>query len=459
MSSLLPIKISSSQPDVRLLERLLWVQHVCIGIVFLIGLLVLCGWMLPGVGDLLPSVWTQMKVSTAVCVYFVGISMLLSFPKNSARNFRQSRVIAALVLLIATLSLLKFATGVGVTLSDLLPVTYTGAPTDRMPAHTAIYLLLLSCCLLTAHARKNRLSVLADLCTMALIIVTAIIVAGYCFNVAGLFAESDVTRTSPQTVVCLVLLTFVHVGRRAESGFFSVLIGVGIGSRISRRALPIVLVVPFLSLLLVLQAVRHDWLSLSFGAALSAIVISMLLFSLVVWMAWHINRLERELRDMSLTDELTKIYNRRGFDLFAEQALREARRAGAELAVLYLDLDGLKAINDRLGHDAGSDYIREFAHALRSNFRDSDIIGRLGGDEFAVVTYGNRDDIVLAERRLAEYIDTRNRQINGRYVIRYSAGLASEQAGASTTVDALLTQADTRMYAQKQQHKQAAVTQ
>ncbi len=80
---------------------------------------------------------------------------------------------------------------------------------------------------------------------------------------------------------------------------------------------------------------------------------------------------------MSLDDELTGLHNRRGFYLLGEQALQNARRSGEALTVFFFDADGLKKINDTLGHDAGSELLRDIATLLRTTFRASDIVGRL----------------------------------------------------------------------------------
>ena len=91
-----------------------------------------------------------------------------------------------------------------------------------------------------------------------------------------------------------------------------------------------------------------------------------------------------EIRNLSLTDELTGLRNRRGFFLFAEQARTLAMRAGKQAAILFADLDGLKNVNDHQGHEAGDALLRNFAGVLIDTFRESDVVARVGGDEFCV---------------------------------------------------------------------------
>ena len=101
---------------------------------------------------------------------------------------------------------------------------------------------------------------------------------------------------------------------------------------------------------------------------------------------------ERELRSLSvemeqlaLTDELTGLRNRRGFLVLADQALRMARRTRARCALVFMDLDGLKRVNDTRGHAAGDTLIADAAKVLDHVFRESDVVARVGGDEFAVL--------------------------------------------------------------------------
>ena len=94
---------------------------------------------------------------------------------------------------------------------------------------------------------------------------------------------------------------------------------------------------------------------------------------------------ERELRSLALTDELTSLYNRRGFWASATQQLKLAHRNTKEALIFFCDLDNLKQINDSYGHGEGDRALVRAANALAQTFRNSDILARLGGDEFAVL--------------------------------------------------------------------------
>ena len=103
---------------------------------------------------------------------------------------------------------------------------------------------------------------------------------------------------------------------------------------------------------------------------------------------------EAEISSLSLAigDELTGLSNRRGFEMLGELLLDASRRMGLPLTVIYADLDNLKPINDRFGHDAGDRALKETAQVLETVLRGSDVIARLGGDEFCAILAGAESD-------------------------------------------------------------------
>src|SRR4030095_5208645 len=95
----------------------------------------------------------------------------------------------------------------------------------------------------------------------------------------------------------------------------------------------------------------------------------------------ELERAQETLRNLSLTDDLTGLYNRRGFFTLAEQHLKSARRAQRQASLIYIDMDELKRLNDTHGHEVGSSALREVSDILRNTFRSSDIIALIGGRE------------------------------------------------------------------------------
>ncbi|MDX5409467.1 MAG: sensor domain-containing diguanylate cyclase [Thauera sp.] len=162
---------------------------------------------------------------------------------------------------------------------------------------------------------------------------------------------------------------------------------------------------------------------------------------------------EQELAAVQLAsmDELTLLSNRRGFERLAQQALNMCRRMGKPAAMLYVDLDLFKQINDRFGHAEGDRALADFARLLRETFREVDVIGRLGGDEFAVLVT-NADEHTLAEplARLSAAVHAHNSDAARGYALRYSVGAAQFAPERHPGVTELMAAADARMYAQKQ---------
>jgi diguanylate cyclase (GGDEF)-like protein len=165
-------------------------------------------------------------------------------------------------------------------------------------------------------------------------------------------------------------------------------------------------------------------------------------------------RVEEELRNLTLTDDLTGLYNRRGFFTLAEHRLKIACRTGQSSLIIYADMDGLKQINDTLGHNEGSRAIARVADVLRQTFRESDIIARLGGDEFAIlaadVSAGGVDNLTA---RLCENLKAHNGQGDQRYRLSLSLGTVRVDAGTDSTIEALMARADEAMYEHKRWNK------
>ena len=162
------------------------------------------------------------------------------------------------------------------------------------------------------------------------------------------------------------------------------------------------------------------------------------------------------LQNQSLHDDLTGLHNRRGFLLLAEQQMKMGRRNQSSFLLLFVDLDGLKSINDTYGHAEGNRALAEAASVLRSTFRQSDILARLGGDEFAALAIDAQQcDEATVRGRLDHALEAVNRQPNRLYPLSFSVGIACPTSEVST-VESLLDRADALMYEEKRRHREAA---
>jgi diguanylate cyclase (GGDEF)-like protein/PAS domain S-box-containing protein len=166
---------------------------------------------------------------------------------------------------------------------------------------------------------------------------------------------------------------------------------------------------------------------------------------------------EQELRSLTIIDELTELYNRRGFLTLAERHLKLAARKKRGVFLLFADLDGLKRINDTFGHLEGDRALIDAAEILRRSFRSADIIARLGGDEFTVFPLeaaSESADLLIG--RLEEHLQAHNEMHRDRgYQLALSVGIARFEPDSSWTIDQLLEHADRALYTQKRQRQKA----
>jgi diguanylate cyclase (GGDEF)-like protein len=168
-----------------------------------------------------------------------------------------------------------------------------------------------------------------------------------------------------------------------------------------------------------------------------------------VWSAVRHVIVERELRYLALTDDLTCLYNRRGFFAAATQQLKLARRNTQSMLLFFCDVDNLKLINDCYGHREGDLALVRTADALEGAFRDSDILARLGGDEFAVLALeASSQNEGVIRHRLEESLKKSN--INeSRYGLSLSVGVARFDSQHAGSLADLMEHADRDMYEQK----------
>ena len=153
---------------------------------------------------------------------------------------------------------------------------------------------------------------------------------------------------------------------------------------------------------------------------------------------------------LSLTDDLTGLFNRRGFILLAARQLRVARRAVGAAWVLMADVDGLKPVNDAYGHETGDKLLRVASGVLRSSARELDIVGRIGGDEFAIFGAGEEVPRALVERVQAA-IDLHNMRNEKGLKLTMSMGMESCAPVCETSLEELMARADKAMYAVKRE--------
>jgi len=163
-------------------------------------------------------------------------------------------------------------------------------------------------------------------------------------------------------------------------------------------------------------------------------------------MATHVGR--------SIQDDLTGLYNRRGFLEFGSKQLRLSVRDEKDLVLLYIDLDNMKMVNDNFGHEMGDLLLKDTADILRKALRDTDVIARMGGDEFVALALGAAPEYTgIIVTRLMRCVQEFNQSNLRKYNISLSLGIASFDPRNPVDIDELLMRADQAMYMDKRSHK------
>jgi diguanylate cyclase (GGDEF)-like protein/PAS domain S-box-containing protein len=165
-------------------------------------------------------------------------------------------------------------------------------------------------------------------------------------------------------------------------------------------------------------------------------------------------RMEEEIRNLSMTDDLTGLYNRRGFTLLAEQEVKLAHRIKRSMLLFFGDVDSLKTINDTYGHAQGDLALNDISAILKETFREADIVARIGGEEFVVLAVdASMESTGVLISRIQAALKRRKQQGDQPYQLSISMGIAHYDPEAPCTVNEMIAQADGRMYRQKQARK------
>jgi len=171
------------------------------------------------------------------------------------------------------------------------------------------------------------------------------------------------------------------------------------------------------------------------------------------------HKLFLELSDQAFIDELTGLYNRRAFLILVKQHFKLAKREGKGMWLLFADLDGLKGINDAMGHNKGDQALIATANLFKKIFRESSIIARVGGDEFVILAIGShKDSLTALTTRFWKNLEDYNRKNKSQFELSLSLGTAYYDPEYPCSVEELIAEADKSMYRQKQVRHKSIIT-
>jgi diguanylate cyclase (GGDEF)-like protein len=171
------------------------------------------------------------------------------------------------------------------------------------------------------------------------------------------------------------------------------------------------------------------------------------------------NRMRSHLETIVLTDPLSGCFNRRGLNQLAEREVSRAVRGKKDIAVLAIDIDHFKAINDRYGHLTGDEVIREVGALLRDTAREPDVVARIGGEEFTILAPESNDEgaMILAERVMTAFRSHQFKSLPAGDRITASVGVAAASARDDEVAKTLLARADEALYIAKRNGRDRAV--
>ncbi|MGA8741648.1 MAG: GGDEF domain-containing protein [Terracidiphilus sp.] len=444
------------EPNQNLLHRAYFIEQICLVLAIQIVLINLLSHAFTAVDGLLPAGLLHMRVVSAVAILYATVALFFTEAGRSRKVQHIGNTLAGLTTLIAAATFWAPASQVFSRFDSAL----NGSPLPQSQGSihaSALAFLLLGIVILLIRSRDRFLGRIADTSASLLVLIVLVVISESFFAMAQIPGSSTAGLPSFPTLVCLTLLTLVVVFRRAEYGVFAVFLGDGIGGRIARILAPILLVMPFLRELGRARMMNAQLVPAHYPTAVLTSLATIIALVLLLFLARLINRMQNEIHDLTLRDELTGLYNFRGFNLFAEQAFLLARRAKVPFGVLFIAMDNLKLINDELGHSAGSVSLIETAKILTANFRETDVIGRLGGDEFVVAGQFDSEEISAAIDRLRSAAAAKTHVAGSRFFLSLSMGYAATDHSTEESLKHVVARADKAMYKEKRAKKRLAL--
>jgi diguanylate cyclase (GGDEF)-like protein len=423
---------------------------------------VLLGWVI-GNADL-THLWlcrVPMKPLTAIVLLCLSVSVRLGLSANRAAR-AASTIVALLVTLLSTLRLAGGLAEKPAQPGDGLfasPLSWQQlSPTEHSMALDAALCLLLICAAMPLARRRSRIPALAAQAMLCFVVVLSIFsVVGDLFDIPLVQGDKVFHPMAPQTALGLIALA-TSLLMTSRHGLAALLTDRGVAGGMIRTLLPATLILPIAVGGAGLMVMRSHAFPDNIVMALMVVVNVALLTGLVALTAAKLmaadferRHVERAMTRLAKTDMLTNLPNRVSFmEHLSHRMAPERRAALGSFAVVYLDLDGFKAVNDSFGHAAGDQLLRQVGKYLRIHLRPNDIVARLGGDEFAVVLDGvtKSDEAAGVINRMVSGMP--RKAVLGDQVVwvGISAGVALAEA-RHTTIESILNEADEALYSAK----------
>lgn len=425
-----------------------------------IGLILLLAWQYEGWKLLRPvSGAPPVAPLTVINLCVLALTVIAAALQAEDRaTLTPARVGAMVIALLQTVVLFEYGLGSDGGIEQWFwpdqSAALGGAYPGRPALHDAWSLLMLGAALWhfgTSDATRDRL---LDVCVGAALFLPVATLVGYLFQASDLFQFAVLAGSGMAMPSALVLIVLGIGTLNLRHGDDTARVGADDRS-ITRRLMPAVVLVPIFVGLLQVHTVRTGVFEFTQSVAIVVTAFIGIYTILVVWIGRLVARVESErvralreresaARMQALTDVLTGLGNRRSWE---ERLAREEQRCATNnctAAVVVVDLDGLKQVNDSQGHDQGDLLLRRTAAALSGAIRDGDTLARTGGDEFGVLTVDGSVEIgMLMRQRVREALNAAG----------VSASVGMAMRGASGTLQQTWHAADVAMYAEKMQRR------
>lgn len=426
----------------------------------LLGCLILLGWL--SGSSLLKSAFLGLgavQPTSAFALILLGISLwlLLPDPPRRARHF-YGLAFASAVCLLGVLTLIQQRLHAALGFDRILSLEHPAVFAGTAPI-TATTILALGLALLLLDWQTQSRVRPSQILSLWSGFAAVMSISGYINAADPLYGLFSFTPVSVYVSLLICFMGAAIFFARPRVGICGDLMGKFVGSFVARRLLPAVIVIPVCAAWLRARLEQQGWFGAALGLAFN-VTLNVGSLSLLVWLnARQLNETDEALEEArqakdalynaSLRDDLTGLYNRRGFLTFAEEQIKYALAGRRELVVLFADVDDLKGINDSYGHSEGDRAIRMTAQVLLAVFRDTDVISRLSGDEFAILALDcSPDGLVRIEAHLEKALRASN-SLGNPWKLSVSLGAIHVDSKHPVSIDELLAKADQIMYERK----------
>ncbi len=438
--------------------------RMCATLASVIGLTTLIGWQidLPVLKSVVPGL-VAMNPATAVCFVLSAVA-LQSTAHGSPAWLRAAGVVAAaLVTVSGLLCVGGYLLGRPAGIDQLLFTKQLGAGLvpNRMAPNTAFDFLALGSALLLMRFDLKRTTRWWQALIGCVVLTAFVALVGYAYSVTSLIAYASFIPMAMHTAICFVLLASAAFLSFPEAGFMERATSSTPGGRLVWRLVPAFAILPPLLGWLRLQGELVGLYNNAFGTAMMTGAIVVMGVSLSWLNAASLDRTDEVRREaekitkaLAYYDPLTGLPNRTLFSDRLSHALARSERYGGMVALMFLDLDGFKKVNDTRGHAAGDALLKSVARRLSGCVRPTDTVSRVAGDEFTIVLTDLRDHstVEVVANRLLEVLSAPHDVLGQPTMISASIG-ATVAPMHGLDADALLQNADLAMYSAKRAGK------